>query len=314
MKPRKESKDWYIATTHWLTAGIISFATAFICGFSINMVEVLLVGIKNLNPQTIYIISSAVGALLGIPSIWLGVMYAAHYVNKNYVIRDKIQITKLASLYLILTGILWGFLGGTGVATKFGTFILLIWSIIYIVSLIVQAAVFYIASKRYIQNTDNMPESTEQNSLNEKTENSPKKRRFFIFWIIYSIVFLLLYILMIISYFIEPPKGPELYNLADNLASLPAGLALILYTFKKTLGPKMLWKFYAVAFLVCDFLFNLYVTPVFLHEPLSIESGVGLLISLPAYIALILYAFRKDKPSFPTVDSESGQIPNPNQV
>lgn len=314
MKARKESKDWYIAATHWLTAGIVTFAIAFICGFAINMAMILLIGIKNLAPQTIYIFSAVVSSFLAIPSVWLGVKYAATYINKAYIIRNKAKITNLATLYLLVTGIPWGIFSGVSISTKFSTSVVLTWSIVYILGLIVQVGVFYLASKRYIHTTDNVVEPTEQNSFSGGTEHHPQKRKFFIPWLLYSIFFLLLYSITIISYFIVAPKGPELYALIDNLVSLPAVLALILYIFKKALGPKMLWKVYTVAFFVCDFTFNLYVAPVLLHESSSIDTIIGLLITLPAYVALALYAFQKNQSSSPMGNSVAEQVPGHNEI
>ncbi len=137
MKERKQSKDWYIAATHWLTAG---FAIPFIIALVVGIPAIALIG-KN-NTIVLTIIMSAVWIL----SIWLGVMYAAKYVNKTYIVKNNENIAKLATIYL-------GVLGGgyrlinlsKGITTE---------SIIDIVFFVVGVTIFYTLSKKYIKNSE----------------------------------------------------------------------------------------------------------------------------------------------------------------
>jgi len=137
MKEKKQSKDWYIAATHWLTAG---FAIPIIITLVVGIPALMLIGKNNVIFLTIIM------SIVWIISIWLGVMYAAKYINKTYVIKDSENIAKLATIYL-------GVLGGgyrlinlsKGVTIEF---------IIDVVFFVTGVAIFYTLSKKYIKNSE----------------------------------------------------------------------------------------------------------------------------------------------------------------
>lgn len=136
MKERKRSADWYIAATHYLTAG---FAIPFIVG---------LVYAFTLLPFLIDIGSAFVtyvaSLLLGILAIWFGVMYAARYLKRTYIIENPRRIVKLSVAYFViiaggflLLGIFTGKLAGVNMGYE-------------ILDFIIQVGVFYGASVRYV--------------------------------------------------------------------------------------------------------------------------------------------------------------------
>ena len=137
MKEKKQSKDWYIAATHWLTAG---FAMPLIIGFVLGIPAVILIGENN---AMLFAIVMSVIWILG---IWLGVMFAAKYVNKTYIVKNSENIAKLATIYLGVIGGGFRLFGlSRGITTA---------SVIDIGFFVVGVAVFYILSKKYIKNSE----------------------------------------------------------------------------------------------------------------------------------------------------------------
>jgi len=93
MKQRKKSANWYVAATHYLTAGFVvpllmGLLSAFVI---IPMVETL----------DLPILSAVVSWIIMFLSIWLGIMYSARYLRSTYVItpENKNKIIKLATIY-----------------------------------------------------------------------------------------------------------------------------------------------------------------------------------------------------------------------
>jgi len=134
MKEKKISADWYIAATHWLTAG---FAIPLIIGF----VAAIPLALFFAKEAIIFQISISV---LSILSVWLGVMYSASYVNKTYVIKNPLVIVKIATVYLVVIG------GGLRLYEVSQTKTVGIEFITFIIGV----AVFYFTSKRYIKSSE----------------------------------------------------------------------------------------------------------------------------------------------------------------
>jgi len=131
---RKQSANWYIAATHYLTAGfVVPLLIIFIFGLFIGFLPVL-------PPVLMYLLYSVVMVL----AIWLAVIYSANFLKKKYIIKDKSKIVNLSTIYLVVVGIIGLVLQG--------------FSILSIVVLAVMAVVFYFGSKRYIEETVEMPE------------------------------------------------------------------------------------------------------------------------------------------------------------
>jgi hypothetical protein len=148
MKEKKQSANWNIAATHYLTAG---FAIPFVLSLIIGIPMVLLLGSEGVVVN--------VGNIVVAPLIvWLGVIYSAKYVNKTYVISDSQKVINLATIYLIVIA---GGLQLRALVVSFDTI-----SILGIVRVIVMAGTFYIASKKYLHNTEQA--EAEQEIVGEK--------------------------------------------------------------------------------------------------------------------------------------------------
>ena len=139
MKEKKVSPDWYIAATHWLTAGfVIPFVAGVILGILLaaladNNITILL------NVNTFLVVST----ILDMVILWLGVIYASKYLEKTYVINNAKKIVMLATIYFII-------IDGGFIVFKFvqsGVF-----NYEYIIGFILKVVVFYLASKKYIKN------------------------------------------------------------------------------------------------------------------------------------------------------------------
>jgi len=136
MKEKKQSKDWYVAVTHYLTAG---FAIPWIAALVLGIPLTILIGTNHIMFLTI------VMSIIWLLSIWLGVMYGAKYVNKTYVIKNRDHVAKLAVTYLAIIGGVYRFfiLFFKGMATPL---------IVELVFFATGVALFYFLSKKYIQN------------------------------------------------------------------------------------------------------------------------------------------------------------------
>ena len=134
-KCKKQHKDWYIAMTHYLTAG---FAIPFVISV---LTTPILTKLLASNGPVMYFAN-----VIGIISVWLGVIYSASYINKTYIVKDKEKIAKLSTIFLIIST---------------GSFMLINLlqdktigiDAISIVFFIVEVIVFYILSKKYIKET-----------------------------------------------------------------------------------------------------------------------------------------------------------------
>ncbi|MFC1637959.1 hypothetical protein ACFL2R_00900 [Patescibacteria group bacterium] len=78
--------------------------------------------------------------------VWLGVMYSAKYVNKTYIIEDSQKIINLATIYMVVLA--GAFQLATISKTGFGPIFML-----GVIRVALMSFVFYVSSKKYIQNT-----------------------------------------------------------------------------------------------------------------------------------------------------------------
>lgn len=93
-KNKKDSASWYIAATHYITAGFLApLAIGTIGAFAIFPLLFFL-------PQTILFVMQFVLAVI---AVWLGVVYSASYVKKTYVLKDINKIVLLATSYFIFS-------------------------------------------------------------------------------------------------------------------------------------------------------------------------------------------------------------------
>lgn len=143
MKERKQSADWNIAATHWLTSG---FAIPFLMTFIIGIPLVILIGEKNIIPLAI------ASSIVYFFSIWLGIIYSSKYIAKTYIVKDKDKIANLATIYLAVLG------GGFrlyGLFTKGVSIELIIDACAFVIIVLI----FHIFSKKYLRNTESLNDS-----------------------------------------------------------------------------------------------------------------------------------------------------------
>lgn len=126
---------------------------------------------------------------------------------------------------------------------------------------------------------------------NISTPQKPNTRRFSIPWFLY----LLFFLLILISSLITTIKEQTLFDFIDLAISTISIVGLALYTFKKSGYSSLFWKFYAIAFPIYDISKNVLVDPLFRGKPFLTETAIGGVIVLPIYIALILFAYKRPK-------------------
>ena len=96
------------------------------------------------NIALITIILSAIEIL----SLWLSVMYSAKYLAKTYIIKNSDNIVRLATIYLTV------FNGGFELIKLLKRIVLT--SIIDLGFFVAGVTVFYMLSKKYVKNTDDV--------------------------------------------------------------------------------------------------------------------------------------------------------------
>jgi hypothetical protein len=107
------------------------------------------------------------------------------------------------------------------------------------------------------------------------------------FWKIYFWVFAAL---MTVNY----AQGLDLtmkWMVIDLVVSLPSLLALYGYAYRKVFLTVRVWKAYFVFFIVENLLFNLVLSPMEGSQALDMNMLIGLVITLPVFVATFLYAF-----------------------
>jgi hypothetical protein len=108
MDTRKASAPWYIAATHYLTAG---FAIPFIGGLLLGIVfGILGISLGDGPLSGLYL------APFSLLMVYFGVIYSARYLRRKYIIQDAMHIVNLSTIYLIVIRVLF---------TGFGAAILL---------------------------------------------------------------------------------------------------------------------------------------------------------------------------------------------
>lgn len=145
MKEKKASADWYIAATHWLTAG---FVVPFLLNLVVGILLVLLLGGDDL-----LLLSISFGILYVI-SIWLGVMYSAKYLDKTYIIKDAHNIALISTIYLAIIG------GGFRLSRLLENENFLYEFLGFVIGVVV----FYVASKKYVKNNTAQVQSAVNNA------------------------------------------------------------------------------------------------------------------------------------------------------
>jgi len=156
MKGKKETADWYVAITHWLTSGL---AIPFLISLIVTVPISKLIGKEN---QILYIISASIISIFG---IWLGVIYSAHYLDKKYIIKNAQKITILSTIFLsVVNGVYFIF---TLLQNSFTTFI------IKVLFFVLEIFVFYFVSKRYIHNTTIIDSSAQNNTVSQNNSATP---------------------------------------------------------------------------------------------------------------------------------------------
>ena len=140
MPAKKQSANWYIAATHYLTAGfVVPLLGGLVAG-------ILLAALNVNNPTQLYVIRALVAVVL----IYLGVMYSARYVNKTYVITDARKIVNLSTIYIIVLSVIFiafpaWYAASKGLVTSTNDIQF------QALNVIITVVVFYFASKKYIK-------------------------------------------------------------------------------------------------------------------------------------------------------------------
>jgi hypothetical protein len=110
-------------------------------------------------------------------------------------------------------------------------------------------------------------------------------------WQVYFCLFTLISIIGNIHVFTA--KGTDVYDYIDLILSIISLVVLFCWAWHKKIFTRQVWILFAIVFIFYDVLYNL----VLMNKVLSSTSNtageiVGLIITLPLYLAIILYAFK----------------------
>lgn len=137
---KKQSANWYIAATHYLTAGLV---VPFLGGIVVRYLLSVVPGMSFPIYEAVNIISSLV-------LLYGGVVYSSRYINKTSFIKDAHAVVILATSYLVALSLIY-FVGMVWINDL--TFELVgafsIFLTLFEISL--RGLVFYAASKKYIK-------------------------------------------------------------------------------------------------------------------------------------------------------------------
>ena len=109
----------------------------------------------------------------------------------------------------------------------------------------------------------------------------------------WKIYFCILTLLLLTTYF-SLFKSKGLYSIytLDFLISIMSLVGLFCFAFKKKWLQVSFWKVYFFVYIVWDFSFNLLIAPRIEANYSIVDSLIGLVIIIPLYIGLYLYAFK----------------------
>jgi hypothetical protein len=142
---QKKSSNWYIAATHYLTAG---FAIPFVIGLIVSLL--IRAGASVFLAAPLLLIAFLL--IIRVLAIWMGTKYSANYLKKAYIIENKDKIVNLAAIYFFILNLAYLFIqiGGGGLTEKIsGTDIAYSFG-----EIIIAGFIFYIFSKKYVKNTE----------------------------------------------------------------------------------------------------------------------------------------------------------------
>jgi hypothetical protein len=129
---KKKSKNWYVALTHFLTAGIF-FPLAFTL-FIIAIFDF----VSRIEPSPITLFVYLISVPPTILGLWLGNLVAVKYINKKYMVKNKNIILKYSVIYFIMYNLLF-----FGANVKFNIALMILITI-------VEIFIYYFISKKYI--------------------------------------------------------------------------------------------------------------------------------------------------------------------
>ena len=142
---KKQSSNWYIAATHYLTAGFVApLLLGFLASFLASIIPLFTAGIGEV----------LFGFIFLVLAIWLGVMYSARYLKKTYVItsENKQRIVSLATIYFVVLRLISYMCGFLSIITKIRIGIGMITEILLniLVFVVISGVLFYYLSRKYI--------------------------------------------------------------------------------------------------------------------------------------------------------------------
>lgn len=142
MKPKKQYPNWYLALTLYLSSIVVAGAILVVTESPLK----LLLG------ESSGILSSMIKWLILLVGLCVGAIFTSKYISQKYILNNAGKIAKLAVIYfIIIDGIHFIY----SIAKKFSFS-----ELIYIVPFAISAVVFYLLSKRYLQNTEVVEKQT----------------------------------------------------------------------------------------------------------------------------------------------------------
>jgi hypothetical protein len=151
-KQPKAARTWYIAATHFLTAG---FVIPLLGGIGFSVITVYVIGMWGhfgLDVATFDILFAIVHTLVAAVLIWGGVVYSSRYLLKRYIIPDASAVVRLATIYMAALGLISFTINIIWPNPEYSPTAIDL--VIEFVNIVVLTAVLYFASKKYVASMD----------------------------------------------------------------------------------------------------------------------------------------------------------------
>jgi len=156
MKEKKQSPHWYIAITHYLTAGFVIPLLVMIG--TLYLVAWLFI----LYPDILAKLNEVIVSLFMLIAIWLGVIYSAKFIDKKYIIIDSAKVINYSTGIMVILFIISRIIELVSKGLNMTLVINLVYSVLAI-------TIFYFTSKKYVHNTQGS-----EISNNNATSSTPK--------------------------------------------------------------------------------------------------------------------------------------------
>ncbi len=143
---KKRAKDWYIAATHYLTAG---FVIPVLGTFIFMLLYVKVFGYLGISPDNYKVLYAVANIPVFSVLVYFGVIYSSKFIRKCYIIPDAHKIIRLSSIYYLIVMISFAMLAYLSPGPEYP--MTMRDTLLNGASELIFLAVFYFSSKKFVK-------------------------------------------------------------------------------------------------------------------------------------------------------------------